>query len=320
MMMRKTSIVLAGILAFTLCIPVTVMADEVPADPSGETQTGGLDTLFGDGGLLSGLFGDDGLLSDISPEDIDAGQIIQTVGNVLEDPDSMLNQTIENVKDLVTEEDGSIDWKKVGETAGDLFSFFSGGDTGSISDEELDDLFLQFDNMDAAMKEYVFDRNAAFLESGDVQIFSKKTAYTDDIDQNEIRVLAEFSQDNFMIEDDQMKYLCGCAEPMLLTLVREADGSYSVTDAEFTEDGEGFDASLEVLCDEVGISTDDYYSFVVFDAYNDADAVAEYLEEHPEISAAEYMGEMKTAEELRAMSDAYVDSFFGDTEEEASAV
>ena len=63
--------------------------------------------------------------------------------------------------------------------------------------------------------------------------------------------------------------------------------------------------------EEAGITFDDYTASMKLCEYNDEDALVEYLEAHPEIKGAEYMGEIKTAEELKKMSDDYMEELFG---------
>ena len=309
--MKKKSVVLAGVLVLCLSFSPMVRAEDTSQEP--EAESGGLGSLFEEDGLLGGLFGEDGTLSGIIPEDVDLGEVMNTVGEKLEDAGSTLGQTVEGVLNLVRDEDGSVNLEKAGDLLDDLFGMYS-GDGGS--DEELDEILRRYNELDEVMRDHLFERNAEYMDPGDVQIYSKQTAYMDDIDQDVIRVLADFTQDNYTIEGDQMIYLSGASEPLLLTLVRGEDGSITVTDEMCTEDGEGFDASLEILCEEVDLTSDDYYASMVFGAYNDADALAEYLEGHPEIVGAEYMGEIMTAAELRAMSEEYADSLFNSIFEE----
>ena len=108
-------------------------------------------------------------------------------------------------------------------------------------------------------------------------------------------------------------------DTLLLTLTKGEDGTYTVTNEKHAADGEDYAESLEALCEEVGIPVDDVRVASKLGAYNDADALAKYLNEHPEIATAEYQGEQMTAEELKALSDGYtsdlMDSIFEETEE-----
>ena len=310
--MKKMRFVLAGILTLTLCVSGPVWAAESAEDTGSEDQ-GLLESLLGEDssakGMLDNLFSEFGMLSGYASDEEGREEAINSIKDQLEDAGSELNQTISGILEMVENEDGSVDWDKVGDTVQEWLGAFSGSDTAD-ADEEVEALMARYDALDEVMKEYVFARNAEFLEPGDVQIYSKQVAYMDDIDLDEVKVLAEFLQTNFTIEDDTLKMLCAAGDPLLLTLTKDEDGNFTVTDEKHAEDGENYTASVEAMCAEVGMTLEDYDGSMVFGKYNDADALADYLEEHPELKGGEFMGEIKTAEELREMSDAYTDELF----------
>ena len=310
--MKKMSFVLAGILTLTLCVSGPGWAAE-SAEDTGSEDAGLLESLLGEDssakGMLDNLFSEFGMLSGYASDEEGREEAINSIKDQLEDAGSELNQTISGILEMVENEDGSVDWDKVGDTVQEWLGAFSGSDTAD-ADEEVEALMARYDALDEVMKEYVFARNAEFLEPGDVQIYSKQVAYMDDIDLDEVKVLAEFLQTNFTIEDDTLKMLCAAGDPLLLTLTKDEDGNFTVTDEKHAEDGENYTASVEAMCAEVGMTLEDYDGSMVFGKYNDADALADYLEEHPELKGGEFMGEIKTAEELREMSDAYTDELF----------
>ena len=308
--MKKKSIVLAAILTLTMSFSCTAWAAESAQEPAPEDEDSKLSALFEEGGPLDKLFGEDGTLSEYIPEGIDVQGVLQAIDEQVTDPDSQLHQTIDGIVEQVTDENGAIDWDQINNLFGSIAE-----NTGSINEEELDALMAGFDKLNEAMKEHLLARNEEFFDPSDVQIFSKQVAYMDDIDQEEVRILAKYCQDNYDIEDDQMVFASGVSEPVLLTLHSEEDGSFTVTDEQYAEDGEGFADSLEKMCETVGITSDDYYSAMVFGACNDVDALIEYMNAHPEITAAEYMGEMKTVDELQAISDAYMDDLYATIDE-----
>ena len=284
-------------------------------------EDGAVSSLLGDTELISSLFSEDGALAGILPEDVDINGVLQSVSSELEDVNSTLPQGIQSIAEMAADEDGSVDWEKVGGTAEELIDLLAGGlslGTGSAdteeSEEDLDafiaELMIPYEKADAVMFDYVAERNAGVMDAGDVQIFSKKTGYLGDIEQDEVKVLADFTQVNFTIDGDQMNMVSAATDTLLLTLTRGEDGNFTVTDEKHAEDGENYEASLEALCEEVGIPVDDFYTGGVLGAYNDADALAKYLEEHPEIATAEFQGEQMTAEELRTLSNEYTDALF----------
>ena len=314
--MKKSSILCASVLVIGMGMSMTVWAEKAPADPVDEI-----------GELLSSL-------SDRLPEKVNVGGALRTVGEILEDAGSAANQGLQSVADKITDEDGAIDWQKVENSAEELFDNLTGGlsigNTGGDAgvgegetEQDLDalmaDILAPYERADAVMFDYVAERNAEFMDAGDVQIFSKIPGYVGDPEADEFKVLGDFTQVNYVIDGDQMNMISAATDTLLLTLTKGEDGTYTVTDEKHAADGEDYADSLEALCEEVGIPVDDVYVASKLGAYNDADALAKYLNEHPEIATAEYQGEQMTAEELKALSDNYtsdlMDSIFEETEE-----
>lgn len=310
--MKKSRILCASVLVIGMGMSLTAWAGKAPADPGDEI-----------GGLLSSL-------SDLLPEKVNVGSALRTVGGILEDAGSAANQGLQSVADKITDEDGSVDWQKVEDSAEELLGYIAGelsaGDVGSAGGETEQDMealmaeiLVPYERADAVMFDYVAERNAEFMDAGDVQIFSKIPGYVGDPEADEFKVLGDFTQVNYVIDGDHMNMISGATDTLLLTLTKGEDGTYTVTNEKHAADGEDYAESLEALCEEVGIPVDDVRVASKLGAYNDADALAKYLNEHPEIATAEYQGEQMTAEELKALSDGYtsdlMDSIFEETEE-----
>ena len=310
--MKKSSLLCASVLVIGMGMSMTVWAEKAPADPIDEI-----------GELLSSL-------SDRLPEKVNVGDALRTVGEILEDAGSAVNQGLQSVADKITDEDGSVDWQKVENSAEELFGYLAGGlsigdvdGAGSETEQDLDalmaDILAPYERADAVMFDYVAERNAEFMDAGDVQIFSKIPGYVGDPEADEFKVLGDFTQVNYVIDGDQMNMISAATDTLLLTLTKGEDGTYTVTDEKHAADGEDYADSLEALCEEVGIPVDDVHVASKLGAYNDADALVKYLNEHPEIATGEYQGEQMTAEELKALSDNYtsdlMDSIFEETEE-----
>ena len=307
-MMKKSRILCVSVLVIGMGISMTAWAEKAPADPGDEI-----------GGLLSSL-------SDLLPEKVNVGSALRTVGGILEDAGSAANQGLQSVADKITDEDGSVDWQKVEDSAEDILEYLAGelsignagGGAGGETEQDMDallaDILVPYERADAVMFDYVAERNAEFMDAGDVQIFSKIPDYVGDPEADEFKVLGDFTQVNYVIDGNQMNMISAATDTLLLTLTKGEDGTYTVTDEKHAADGEDYADSLEALCEEVGIPVDDVYVASKLGAYNDADALAKYLNEHPEIATAEYQGEQMTAEELKALSDNYtsdlMDSIF----------
>ena len=297
-----------SVLVIGMGISMTAWAEKAPADPGDEI-----------GGLLSSL-------SDLLPEKVNVGSALRTVGGILEDAGSAANQGLQSVADKITDEDGSVDWQKVEDSAEDILEYLAGelsignagGGAGGETEQDLDalmaDILAPYERADAVMFDYVAERNAEFMDAGDVQIFSKIPGYVGDPEADEFKVLGDFTQVNYVIDGNQMNMISAATDTLLLTLTKGEDGTYTVTDEKHAADGEDYADSLEALCEEVGIPVDDVRVASKLGAYNDADALVKYLNEHPEIATAEYQGEQMTAEELKALSDNYtsdlMDSIF----------
>ncbi len=333
--MRRKGMLFAFVLVIGIGMAVPASAAEAPAE-SGGGISGLISSLLGEDGVVSsllgdekakeaitGLFDEDGALSGVLPEGVDIGNVLETVGSQLEDTGSDLYQGIQSIADMASDGEGSVSWEKIGGSVEELIGLFSGNSQAGDTDEEavdaytkedldalLEELMLPYKEADAVMFDYVGERNAPFMDAGDAQIFSKTTGYTDDIEQDVVRVLGNFSQTNYVIEGDQMNMVSGATDALLLTLTRGEDGTFTVTDEKHAEDGEGYSASIEAFCEELGIPVDDFYTGNVLGAYNDAEALAEYLDKHPEIATAEYQGEQKTAEELKAMAKEYTNNLW----------
>ena len=307
-MMKKSRILCASVLVIGMGISMTAWAEKAPADPGDEI-----------GGLLSSL-------SDLLPEKVNVGSALRTVGGILEDAGSAANQGLQSVADKITDEDGSVDWQKVEDSAEDILEYLAGelsignagGGAGGETEQDMDallaDILVPYERADAVMFDYVAERNAEFMDAGDVQIFSKIPGYVGDPEADEFKVLGDFTQVNYVIDGNQMNMISAATDTLLLTLTKGEDGTYTVTDEKHAADGEDYADSLEALCEEVGIPVDDVRVASKLGAYNDADALVKYLNEHPEIATAEYQGEQMTAEELKALSDGYtsdlMDSIF----------
>ena len=307
-MMKKSRILCVSVLVIGMGISMTAWAEKAPADSGDEI-----------GRLLSSL-------SDLLPEKVNVGSALRTVGGILEDAGSAANQGLQSVADKITDEDGSVDWQKVEDSAEDILEYLAGelsignagGGAGGETEQDMDallaDILVPYERADAVMFDYVAERNAEFMDAGDVQIFSKIPGYVGDPEADEFKVLGDFTQVNYVIDGNQMNMISAATDTLLLTLTKGEDGTYTVTDEKHAADGEDYADSLEALCEEVGIPVDDVRVASKLGAYNDADALVKYLNEHPEIATAEYQGEQMTAEELKALSDNYtsdlMDSIF----------
>ena len=71
--------------------------------------------------------------------------------------------------------------------------------------------------------------------------------------------------------------------------------------------------------DEVGMSVEEILSEIDFSEYLRLSEMINYLDEHEDIEGLEYMGEIRTSEELRDIQTAFLDELDTETEAETEA-
>ena len=346
--MKRNGLLFAAVLAVGMGMSMPAWA-EAPTQPD-QGLGGLLGSLLEDGGVvdrllnedgdvseilnsdevkekIGGLFEEGGPLAGIIPEDANINEMVEVVSSQLSDAGSALNQELSSLIEMATDESGNVDWEKVKGSVEELVGLFAGGEMLDLegieepSSEDLDAFFAEFmipyQKMDEAAFAYVGERNAQLMDAGDAQVFSKKVVHMGDPSQDEVQVLGEFTQVNYSIDGDQMHMVSAAADTMLFTMAKDADGNFTVTSEEHSEDGDGYDASVAAMCEAVGVPAEDFNGYMKLGAYNDAQALAKYLNEHPEIATAEYQGEQMTAEQLQALYDDYANSLFAGIDETA---
>ena len=113
--------------------------------------------------------------------------------------------------------------------------------------------------------------------------------------------------------------MSGASDPVLFTFSKDEDGSVHVVDAVYAQDGEGWKDSLQAMGDEVGMSVEEILSEIDFSEYLRLSEMINYLDEHEDIEGLEYMGEIRTSEELRDIQTAFLDELDTETEAETEA-
>ena len=204
-------------------------------------------------------------------------------------------------------------WDEAGEEEGlmGLIGSLSGEDgefsglLGEVTDdddewdyEDYEDEEVVDAEAEEAIKAFIMSQNAEFMEEGDYNIVTPVYVTEELLEDGSIRVLGEFSQENFTQEDTDLKMVSGASSPWLLTLEKDEDDAWVVTESATTEDGEGYADSLAVLCEEVGLTTDDYFSMTEFKELYVLTAYSDLLEQTDGIERIEYAGEMLTSQDL----------------------
>ena len=317
--MKRRLMVLTGILATTALAVMPLQAAE--AEPAGE-GSGILDTLLGEEGIAGQLFGEGGLLEGELPEGTDIDGMIDTLMGQLDEADSEIAQVAGSILDKAKEEYGSLDLDSLEEiltpVLGQLLT--GGADLGDMGDLEgidIEKLFAQGDMARELATDYILDKNADTLESGDVQIVDVGNIYEEMGLSKEFPYLTYVQQYNYTEDDEhQLHYLCGSADLLLMTLQEEEDGSLTALDAQVVE--EDYETFLREFCENTDDTPEDCLESIEFSKAYSPYTLAKYLEDHPEYTGLEYDGEMHTAEELNDIaSDQLLAMYPPETELEA---
>ena len=158
------------------------------------------------------------------------------------------------------------------------------------------------------------------MDPADVQIVSITHGYQDsDYEQPEFRFISYLSQSNYYQDGNVLRFASSAAEPGMYTLTKEEDGSITVLDAVFAEDGEGWLDSIQAMADTVGCPVEDILDAVNFGDYIVVSDLINYMDEHEDIEGIEYMGEVKTHEELEEIQSELFDEYMSKYAEETEA-
>ena len=139
------------------------------------------------------------------------------------------------------------------------------------------------------------------------------------MNQPQYQFLTYLSQDNYRQDGSVLRYVSGASDPVLFTFSKDEDGSVHVVDAVYAQDGEGWQDSLQAMGDEVGMTVEEILSEIDFSEYLRLSEMISYLDEHEDMEGLEYMGEIRTSEELKDIQMAFLDEFEPQTEAETEA-
>ena len=206
------------------------------------------------------------------------------------------------VAEKVKNEDGSYNVDALKAYGQGLYeSYISGG-----SDlDSLDAYFQKIDNVNAAEENYVLERNAGLLKPGEIQILPGGNVYAEDFSDlkefHEIYCAIQYNYDKD--ENGVLRYVDGREDVILFTFREEEDGSITITDTRFAEEGEKASSSLEEMCREIDAPYDDALEMLNFDRAYDVQDLIEYMDQHPDVTGIEYDGQVRTYDELKEIED-----------------
>ena len=299
--MRRRMMILAGVLAMTASAAMPVQAEET--EPAGE-ESGILEAILGDDGIVDQLFGEGGPLEGELPEGTDIDGMRNTLKEQLGEADSEFSQLAESILEKAKEKYGSDDLESLKEIVTPVLEQLlgDGADLGELEDLgniDLEKLLAQGEMARELASDYIMEKNADILESGDVQIVDVSNVYEEMGLSEEFPYLTYVLQYNYTEDEEhQLHYLCGSEDLLLMTIHEEEDGSLTSLDAQVVEE-EDDEAFLQDFCENADKTPEECRESIEFAKAYFPYTLAEYLEEHPEYTAAEYNGEMHTAEELK---------------------
>ncbi|MDO5131994.1 MAG: hypothetical protein Q4D81_03300 [Eubacteriales bacterium] len=324
--MKLKKLIITGILVMTMCVSCGTAGQtasestkeqeaqqeqEAPAEQA-QTETAGspAEFLFGEGGPLSGILPEGTTVEDVE-EMFDAAK--EQIGGANQE----ISGVIEDIYEKVRSESGNLNEDALKEYANALMERLMGG--GEYDDDFFDslDAYIEiYGGITDAENEYFKEYYDASIDSGEVQIFSNNNLYEEDIEQEEFRMMRFIIQNNYVMdEENQLRYVSSAENVILFTHQKEEDGSYSIKDAKFAEEGDNFTASVEAMYNEVGEPFEEWQEsyelaeiFVLYD-------LETYLNEHPEIKGIEYEGEVRTEEELHQLWNDRLDALYPNGEE-----
>lgn len=199
--------------------------------------------------------------------------------------------------------------------------------SGASDLDSLDDYFQKIDNVNAAEENYVLERNAGLLKPGEIQILPGGNVYAEDFSDlkefHEIYCAIQYNYDKD--ENGVLRYVDGREDVILFTFREEEDGSITITDTRFAEEGEKAASSLEEMCREIDAPYDEALEMLNFDRAYDVQDLVEYMDQNPDVTGIEYDGQVRTYEELKEIGDQrlrelYPEDFTESSEEQKAEI
>ena len=239
----------------------------------------------------------------LQKEGTDIDGMRNTLKEQLGEADSEFSQLAESILEKAKEKYGSDDLESLKEIVTPVLEQLlgDGADLGELEDLgniDLEKLLAQGEMARELASDYIMEKNADILESGDVQIVDVSNVY------EEMGLSEEFPYQTYVLqynytedEEHQLHYLCGRGDLLLMTLHEEEDGSLTAQDAQVAEE-EDYETFLQAFCENTDKTPEECMESIEFAKAYSPYTLGLYLEEHPEYTALEYNGEMHTAQEL----------------------
>ena len=179
-----------------------------------------------------------------------------TVGDDVE-----IKKALEDAISHFVDDEGSFEPEKMKGLIGTLF----GAPKGEAPEEHIKEagsVMDYFAPIEEAIDLHNLEETADILEPGDETVFSHVIVTSDFHEDDTIHMLGYFTIMNFDKDEEcpddlVMKNGAGTAE--LLTLTKNEDGTYEVTDCMSAEDGEGYADSIKQMCEDIDTDPETFY-------------------------------------------------------------
>jgi hypothetical protein len=284
-------------------------------------------------GLVDMLLSDDGPLKEMTESGSEVGELLGGLISELEDPDSELsagiNKAVEEIKtqaeglsgkisevveqlgveigeDIPTElgglirmfagEDGSLDLDSV---RGIVDTILGRGSEGELDIEAkiremLDSDEIIEDPFDEAVTDYIVENYAKFYEPSDISIVVPVI-----VGLGDGKVLGDYWLLNFDVDGSNLVFKSGGVETGILNVTANEDETeFTITGAEIYEDEELYE-KLPELCEQVGITADDYFNTDRNASVGLYDNIIDYAKMNKAIKTFEEAGEVYTIEQAK---------------------
>ena len=247
--------------------------------------------------LSVGLTGCQGQ-TETAPAQTKSEEVKEQLSKAGEEISSLAAEAVENVKN----EDGSYNVDALKAYGQGLYESYI---SGASDLDSLDDYFQKIDNVNAAEENYVLERNAGLMKAGEIQILPGGNVYAEDFsDLKEFHEIYCAIQYNYnKDENGVLRYVDRREDVILFTFREEEDGSITIIDTRFAEEGEKAASSLEEMCREINAPYDDALEMLNFDRAYDVQELIEYMDQNPDVTGIEYEGQVRTYEELKKIGD-----------------
>lgn len=314
--MKLKNVLFTAVLIMAICASCAPAGQTAAEETEVEEETAGSDQKEAYRKSVGALFEEDGLLSGVLPEGTDPDAMIDEAIEQTSQTGRKLNRTFEEILEKARDQTDGLSEEEVRNFAEELLSraAFPGTDDseGSGYDAFDEEIKLYGDAVNA-QNEYIKEYNAGLMDCAEVQIVSNSNCYQDRFIQEEVKFLNAVIQNNYrMDEDNQLRLVSSSEDFVLFTHKRDEDGNYQIADAVFAEKGDNLVLSLEEMCSQVGMTTDECLESQAENRVSVLYDLKTYMEEHPEVKGIEYDGEIRTAEELDAIWDAKLEELYGD--------